>query len=274
MNKKTLLILSKMIKYGSFFPVIKNYSNLIKQSVRKYFKDSLITNLIVNIAIDKNDIKSSADSVLTLFLINNDISCNDFKVIDINNPKHRHIKIDIDKEDSGYGSYYKTNDQENIIAVFGENEYDIDWYFETIEHELIHLFELDYGYSNKNIKQQPEYYYENDYNWHLSNEKFGFLNKKFEKYFTDAKEYTAYFYDLINFSKKFIRQNNLTIKKYFNLLLELDFNNINSFYKFYRKNKNNINGIESIAFIYHLYQKDKQLFNKTMVKLFNNLYKK
>ena len=172
---------------------------------------------------------------------------------------------------SPFEGYANTSDSGCPEIHIGVDSQNIRWYDyeDTIQHELIHCFELSYGYTNKNLNYNID---DEEYQKSFSHfDNVNNLNNEFDwqlqDYYGTGLQFSSYLTNLISLFKQLYAR--IGVKdKLKQLLLNTNFSDYKSVRKLcgYCK-QNQIYNIVPLFWLYHLKNENQNLFKTAIIKL-------
>lgn len=267
-------IARRIIATGDLFPVVNKYLPKIKKVIFENVKnDKLMHNLFIRLNINRHDIKNefAKDFYCHIEISSPDIKKNDIKKIGINCSAPSYVRMNYP---DAFDAYCNVDDK--FVCIYaGVLQKDFisnynNFYQDNLQHQMIHAFQLFYGYTNKlqnndnidvnnyedafNVINQDEetYNIDNEFDWRAKD------------YYCDITQFNTYLTNLISVLKKIY--NETKNKNYLEqILLKTDFKNHNEVKKLINIIQKNITiSVNPFIWLYHLINNDKELFTKAI----------
>lgn len=275
MKLNFIKIAKQIYAAGQYLPIVTKYLHEIYNTIKKRLKDgNLIHNMCIRIKIDKHDIKNEENKDFNYIIIemsSPQITNKQIEIIGIRCSSSFRFNMQFPQIDDGV-SYYDENMIPEIHMGVKAEDFQNYWNInaeDTLEHQLIHIFEGFFGYKNKNLNYNREnqdnyddaFNIEDEYDW------------KVKDYFSDHGEYTPYLTNLISALKK-IYNKTMNKNKVINLIKNTDFNDKQSVRKLSKIFEDyDIYSDSCIIWLYHLCRNNTELFNITKKKIINRILK-
>lgn len=282
---KSYMIAKDVYAVANYMSVVNKYIRQVSNKILSHLKDgNLVKNTIIKIKVNKNEIKNQ---------IAKDFNC---IFVEIHSPKikdHQWIfwgincsdkfnfnNIERPTQDVGYCSWADGDEKpihaEIHIGVDNQN-FETNWknnYEDTLQHQLIHIFQNHFGYKNKQLlyDQKNVQNYQNSFDFFDDDPQNDF-NWKVQDYYGDDIQFTPYLANLISIFKRSY-ENGVSKDKIFYMLKNTDFNSVNDVKQlcdWFNTLDKNAGSDSSIKWLYHIGQKDKRLFDYAYKKLINKI---
>lgn len=262
---------------GMYMSVVNKYFDLINKKVlQKINGDNLKYNLCIKVRVNKRDIKNNLAkdfNDIYIEISSPKIKNKQIETIGINCSDKFIPKMDFPQIDDGYTFNQDYNGRLTHSTIhIGVDSQNFKKYWQyngqdTLQHELIHVFELAYGYKNKNLNYIQNQNYEkslqeeNDLSW-LAND-----------YYGDEGQFTPYLSNLVSIFRKLFNDG-MTKESLITKLKQVDFTNSSQVDNFSQWVCNQgIYSDSAIVWLYHVRMKDKTLFDYAFKKLINKILK-
>lgn len=282
---KSYKIAKDVYAVANYMSVVNKYVHEVSNKVLSATKDgNLIYNLIVKIKVNKNEIKNQLVKDYNCIFIevySPNIKNKEWKFGGINcSDKFNFRNIHKPQIDDGYATWLQENGnpmQPEIHLGVDNQDFETNWknnYEDTLQHELIHVFQNHFGYKNKRLNydsQNVQEYWDsfnrfdddpqNDFNW------------KVQDYYGEDIQFTPYLANIISIFKR-VFENGVQKEKIFQMLKNTDFNSsddVKQLCNWFNELQGYLGSDSSIIWLYHIRRKDKQLFDYAYKKLINKI---
>ena len=274
-NKIARKITKSIFASGDLFPVINKYLPKVKKVIFDNVKDDkLMHNLYLRLNVNRHDIKNefAKDLYCHIEISSPDIKKSDVISVGINCSSPSYASMDYP---DAFEAYCNTDDKFVIIhlGVQKENFESLynDFYQDNLQHQMIHAFQLSYGYINKlqnndNIDVND---YENSFNITNQDSETYDINNEFDwrgkVYYADVTQFNTYLTNLISVLKKIYNAGK--DKKYLEqILVKTNFKNHVEVKKLIGeiRQKKIMISYSIFVWLYHLANNNKDLFNKAI----------
>lgn len=280
-HKKLIKIAKYIHSVGLYMSCINKYLQQVKSILVDYIHEGkLNSNLIIKLKINKNQIKNIYEkdsNFLFIQIYSPNLYKKEFQKIGINCTNNFSLTNQIIQKpqiDNMYSDY-------NTIHIgldYQEFEQDFQYHLDVIQHEMIHVFEMVFGYKNKKfdydkiIKQKQ---YENSWQY-LTNLKeqltTDYLSWETEGYYGDDVEINPYTTNFISNCKKIIAKG-ADKKEVIDNIAKTNWDDIQSIQDliFYFEDDYNVNNESPIYMLYHVRKKNQNKFKSIIKRILTKL---
>ena len=272
---------------SGYMNVVNKYVHQISQRVLGTLKDGKLThNIYVKIRVNKNEIKAKEMQDFNFIFVqiySPQIKNKQVKKIGIgctdsfNIPSYAIKKPGVQQGEACYWDQNGNDSQANIHMGVDPNDFQNLWkdeYEETLQHQLIHVFELVYGYLNKKVDySQDDEEYSQSFEYMDTDDDMDALNWKTQEYWANGTQFTPYIANLLSLFKRKHQQgvSSVQLAKKLSQVKFKDFEETNDLIE-YLIGKDHISDA-GIVWLYHVSQKDRKLFEYAKKKLINKILK-
>lgn len=278
--KELIKIAKQILSYSGYMKPINKYMDKITDQVMKHVKDGKLQhNLLIQMGIkNPNQIKDKNQlyNYFTVSIYSPDIKNNkyEYRYFNCHKPHTNNMlcKCNYDQAFTNGNHIYL-----GVSAGLTKNEdrsFEELWdkyYEDTLQHELVHVFELFFGYKNKKLdyKNFDENEYDKSFDsFDEDNPELDF-NWEVGYYYSHDVEFTPYLVNLISFFKN-IYKSGVKKEQIVKMINNVNFNNTNDVKQFCNVfDEKGFHNDSPIKWFYHLNKKDKKLFNYAKKKLIN-----
>lgn len=273
------MIAKQVYAASNYMSVCSKYVRQITQKVLQYVKDDKLQyNLCLKIKVEKYLIKNQLAKDLNYIFVeiySPKITNNQIKTIGINcndqfTPKMSHPNID-----DGYCIWFEGQGkpfQSQIHIGVDNQNFENSWkifYQDTLQHQLIHIFENHFGYKNKhlNYDRNNNQNYQQSFLYINDEDTYADFDFRLQDYYADDIQFTPYLADLIHLFKM-LYEKGKTKEEIIKRLKKTDFKNMYSVQDLCDWLLENVDSSDSaIKWLFHVYQKDQNLFKYAYKKL-------
>lgn len=273
---------------SGYMNVVNKYVHQISQRVLGTLKDGKLTrNVYIKIRVNKNEIKAKELQDFNFIFVQiyspyvTDKQVNKIGIgcsNSFNIPSYAIKKPGVQQGEACYWDQNGNNSHANIHLGVQSDDFQNLWkkqYEDTLQHQLIHVFELQFGYLNKNV----DYVYDEDeylksFNTLDPDDQITDISWKAQDYWVSGAQFTPYMANLLSICK-YKYQHGTSAIQLAKKISQIKFKNIQQFndlVDYFVEEDDYINQ-SGLTWLYHLKQKDRKLFEYAKKKLINKILK-
>lgn len=271
-----LKIAKQVYAAGLLLKVVEKYLDKIKKEYEESLVNGkLLHNICMRIKINKHDIKNKFNEDFNyVFVQFSNKKLNRNKIIQVGIDCNSNF-VPIMDFPQDWAGYANTGDDQNPDIHIGINLENPSWqnYQDTVQHQLVHCFQLFYGYKNKNLSyyQDDEAYNNSFLNIENSNNFYDYFDWKNQDYYSSTIEFSTYLTNLISMFRKLYQKIN-DKNKLKQLINKTNFSDSKSVRRLCGEfSKNKIFECNALIWAYHLKNENPNLFSKAIKKLLNKI---